>query len=97
MVENNDLTKFELKCCIIGAIKEQHVHIYDKSHPDHFNRAKHEASFNEIGALLGVDDKSCNVRIELSYGIIQLAQYIHIEQVIHKYRQMGQEKVEGFD
>ena len=57
MAENNDLTKFELKCCIIEAIKEQHVHIYDKSHPDHFNRAKHEASFNEIGALLGLDGK----------------------------------------
>ena len=31
--------------------------IYDKSHPDHLNRAKREALFNEIGALLGVDGK----------------------------------------
>ena len=57
MVENNDLTDLELKCCIIEVIKEQHVHIYDKSHSDHFNRAKCEASFNKIGALLGVDGK----------------------------------------
>ena len=57
MAENNDLTDFELKCCIIEVIKEQHVHICDKSNPDHFNRVKHEASFNEIGALLGVDGK----------------------------------------
>ena len=39
------------------AIKEQHVHIYDKSHPDHFNQTKCEASFNEIGALWGVNGK----------------------------------------
>ena len=45
MAENNELTNFELKCCIIDAIKEQHVHIYDKSNLDHFNRAKCEASF----------------------------------------------------
>ena len=57
MAENNDLTDFELKCCIIEVIKEQHVHINDKSHPDHFNRAKCEASFNEIEALLSVDGK----------------------------------------
>ena len=57
MAENNDLTNPEFKCCIIETIKEQHVHIYDKSHPNHFNRAKHEASFNEIGDLLGVDGK----------------------------------------
>ena len=57
MVENNELTDFELKCCIIEAIKEQHVHIYDKSNLDHFNRAKCEASFNEIGALLNADGK----------------------------------------
>ena len=57
MAENNEITNFELKCCIIEAIKKQHVHIYDKSNPDHFNRAKHEASFNEIGALLGVNGK----------------------------------------
>ena len=57
MADNTELSDFELKCCIIEAIKEQHVHIYDKSHPDHFNRAKHEASFNEIGALLGVNGK----------------------------------------
>ena len=57
MVENNELTNFELKCCITEAIKEQHVHIYDKSNLDHFYRAKHQASFNEIGALLSVDGK----------------------------------------
>ena len=57
MADNTELTDFELKCCIIEAIKEQHVHIYDKSHPDHFNQAKHEASFNEIGALLGINGK----------------------------------------
>ena len=57
MAENNDLTDFELKCCIIEAIKEQHVYIYDKAHADHFNTAKHKASFHEIGALLGVDGK----------------------------------------
>ena len=47
MADNNDLTDFELKCCIIEGIKEQHVHIYDKAYADHFNRAKCEASFNE--------------------------------------------------
>ena len=57
MTENNELTNFELKCCIIDVIKEQYVHIYDKSNLDHFNRARHEASFNEIGDLLGVDGK----------------------------------------
>ena len=57
MADNNNLTNFQLKCCIIEAINEQHVHIYDKAHADHFNRAKHEASFNKIGALLGVDGK----------------------------------------
>ena len=39
------------------AIKEQHVHIYDKAHVYHFIRAKCEASFNEIGALLNVEGK----------------------------------------
>ena len=57
MVENNDLTNFELKCCTIEAIKEQHVHIYDKPHADHFNSATHKASFHEIEALLGMDGK----------------------------------------
>ena len=57
MADNNDLINFELKCCIIEAFKEQQVHIYDKADADHFNRAKHEASFNEIGTLLGVDGK----------------------------------------
>ena len=57
MADNNDLTDFELKCCIIEEIKEQHVHIYDKAHADHFNRAKCEDSSNEMGALLGVDGK----------------------------------------
>ena len=57
MADNTELSYFELKCCIIEAIKEQHVHNYDKSYPDHFNWAKCEASFNEIGALLGVNGK----------------------------------------
>ena len=43
MADNTELTDFELKCCITEAIKEQHIHIYDKSHPDHFNQAKREA------------------------------------------------------
>ena len=53
MVENNELINFEFKCCIIKAIKEQHVHIYDKSNTDHFNRAKCEASFNEYWGFVG--------------------------------------------
>ena len=55
MADNTELTDFELKCCIIEAIKEQHPHIYDRTNTDHFNRAKLEASFHEIGTLLNVD------------------------------------------
>ena len=59
MVANNqDLTDFKLKCCIFEAIKKQHPHIHDQANADHFNRAKREASFNEIGALLNVEGKN---------------------------------------
>ena len=57
MADNTELTDFELKCCIIEAIKEQHPHIYDKANADHFNQAKCEAFFHEIVALLNVDGK----------------------------------------
>ena len=49
--------EFQTKCKIIEEIKLNHPNIYNKAHPHHFDRLRKEASFDEIGAVIGQPGK----------------------------------------
>ena len=49
--------EFQTKCKIIEEMKLYHPNIYNKAHPKHYDRLKKEASFDEIGAIIGQPGK----------------------------------------
>ena len=53
--------EFQTKCKIIEEIKLNHPNIYNKAHPKHYDKLKKEASFDEIGAIIGQSGKFCSM------------------------------------